>query len=111
MKVLAMLQALDMHRLRGTPKGICTDRNIGKWKGRSTELTAALKCRTGKQFFCITVHYPTESSATVPLKPLRKRSGGGIGTSQQSYINFKLHKFKGSSMTKKSKICSENQKG
>ena len=111
MKVLAMLQALDMHRLRGTPKGICTDRNIGTWKGRSTELTAALKCRTGKQFFCITVHYPTESSATVPLKPLRKRSGGGIGTSQQSYINFKLHKFKGSSMTKKSEILSEYQKG
>jgi len=44
MKVLAMLQALDIHRLRGTPKGICTDRNIGTWKGQSMELTAAVKC-------------------------------------------------------------------
>ena len=43
MKVLAMLQALDIHRLRGTPKGICTDRNIGTWKGRSMELTAAIE--------------------------------------------------------------------
>ena len=43
MKVPAMLQALDMHRLRGTPKGICTDRNIGTWKGRGMELTAAMK--------------------------------------------------------------------
>ena len=33
MKVLAMLQALDIHRLRGTPKGICTDRIIGTRKG------------------------------------------------------------------------------
>ena len=64
-----------------------------------------------KAIFCITVHYPTESSATVPLKPLRKRGGGGIGTSQQPYINFKLHKFKGSSMTKKSDVLSENRKG
>lgn len=30
MKVLAMLKALNMHRLRGTPKGICTEeyRNV-----------------------------------------------------------------------------------
>ena len=37
MKVLAVLQAPPSIQLRGTPKQICTDRNIGTWKGWNTE--------------------------------------------------------------------------
>ena len=31
----------------------------------------------------ITILYPVERGGTVPKKPLRKRSGGGIATSHQ----------------------------
>lgn len=30
-----------------------------------------------------TILYPVERGGTVPMKPLRKRSGGGIATSRQ----------------------------
>lgn len=31
----------------------------------------------------ITILYPSERGGVVPMKPLRKRSGGGIATSRQ----------------------------
>jgi len=81
MKVLAVLQVLDIHRLRGTPKDIWRDRNIGTWKGRNTELVADCEVLDWKVHLHITILNPIESSVTVPLKPWKH--GGGIGTSQQ----------------------------
>ena len=43
MKLPAALQAPPKRTgLKGPPKGICTDRNIGTWKGWSMERIAAL---------------------------------------------------------------------
>ena len=56
----------------------------------------------------ITLFYPIERDGTVPMKPWKH--GGGIAISRQQYINWKLYKFKGSSMTKKSEILSSERK-
>ena len=56
----------------------------------------------------ITILYPVERDGTVPMKPWKH--GGGMAISRQQSINWKLYRYKGSSMTKKSEILSKERK-
>lgn len=84
MKVLAVLQASpSIQAQRDTYGQICTDRNIGTWKGWNMEPVTGCEVLNWKVHLHITIFYPSERGGIVPMKPLRKRSGGGIATSRQ----------------------------
>ena len=89
MKVLAMLQALDMHRLRGTPKGICTDRNIGTWKVPDVEWIRTMKHEWENRIasfvrrYGITILNSGGKSSHGTNETANKVSGGGTGCSQK----------------------------
>ncbi len=69
----------------GSEGNLRVDMHIGTWKDWDMEPVTGCEMLGWKvcSDMYITILYPVERGGTVPKKPLRKRSGGGIATSRQ----------------------------
>lgn len=86
MKVLAVLQASPSTQAqRDTYGQICTDRNIGTWKGWNTEPVTGDEVLDWKAHLRITTLYPAEREGIVPM--MSQKCDGGIAFSRQRKMN------------------------